>query len=159
MLRRRLTGWLLVLSGVTVVVLLVTSLVIGPLGSRLAANANLPTWLIATQPKIELPPDVVCSIFGWPVTNTMISAWLATLLIGAISFVATRKMKIIPSGLQNALEYIIEWLLNLCQGVAGKENGRKFFPVVAAIFLFIVVNAWISQFPFFLFSFLHRARR
>ena len=158
MLRRRLTGWLLVLSGVTVVVLLVTSLVIGPLGSRLAANANLPTWLIATQPKIELPPDVVCSIFGWPVTNTMISAWLATLLIGAISFVATRKMKIIPSGLQNALEYIIEWLLT-CVRAWLVRKWPQVFPGGSGHLSLYSSKCLDKPVPLFLFSFLHRARR
>jgi len=47
------------------------------------------------------------------------------------------------------LEAALGWLLNFCQEVAGEKNGRRFFPVVATIFLFVITNAWLSLLPGF----------
>ena len=58
-------------------------------------------------------------------------------------------MKIVPSGLQNFLEFVLESLYNFVQGVAGEENSRKFFPVIATIFLFVMLNAWIGLLPIY----------
>jgi F-type H+-transporting ATPase subunit a len=33
--------------------------------------------------------------------------------------------------------------------VAGEKNGRRFFPIVATIFLFVLMNAWLSLLPGF----------
>jgi F-type H+-transporting ATPase subunit a len=60
-------------------------------------------------------------------------------------------MKLVPKGLQNFAETIIELLLDFVEGVAGKENGRRFFPVVATIFLYVLFNAWLALLPVFNF--------
>jgi F-type H+-transporting ATPase subunit a len=59
----------------------------------------------------------------------------------------TRRIKLIPSRLQNLLEFMIEYMYDFCEDVAGKEYGRKFFPIVMTILLYILVNAWMSLIP------------
>jgi F-type H+-transporting ATPase subunit a len=56
-------------------------------------------------------------------------------------------MKLVPKGLQNVVESLIEFMSNFVEGIAGAEKGRKFFPVVATIFLFVFANAWLSLIP------------
>lgn len=85
------------------------------------------------------------------ITNTLITSWLSIIVLLAVFYFATRKMKLVPKGLQNVGEWIIETLLGFVEGVAGKENGRKFFPIVATIFLYVLFNAWISLLPVFNF--------
>ena len=46
-------------------------------------------------------------------------------------------------------EFLVGWLYNFCQSVAGEKNGRRFFPVVATIFLFVSFNAWLGLLPGF----------
>jgi F-type H+-transporting ATPase subunit a len=58
-------------------------------------------------------------------------------------------MKIIPGRLQSAFEALLGWLYDFCKRVAGEENGRRFFPFVATIFLFVAFNAWLSLIPGF----------
>jgi F-type H+-transporting ATPase subunit a len=58
-------------------------------------------------------------------------------------------MKIVPGRLQAAFEFLVGWVYDLCIRVAGEENGRRFFPVVATIFLFVAFNAWLSLLPGF----------
>jgi F-type H+-transporting ATPase subunit a len=83
------------------------------------------------------------------ITNTFIAAWLSIIVLIGFFFFATRKMKLVPKGLQNLAEYIIEMMLNFVEGVTSKENGRKFFPIVATIFLYVLMNAWMGLLPFF----------
>ena len=70
------------------------------------------------------------------------------ILIG-LFYVGTRNMRMVPSGLQNFLEFILESLYNFVQGVAGEENSRKFFPIIATIFLFVMLNAWVGLLPIY----------
>ena len=51
--------------------------------------------------RTKLPPEVVFRIFNLPITNTIISAWLSIVVLVTISYLSTRKMKLIPSGIQN----------------------------------------------------------
>ncbi len=67
----------------------------------------------------------------------------------ALFYAASRKARLIPSKLQNMMEMVLEWLMNFCKEVAGEQNGRRFFPVVATIFLFVITNAWIGLLPGF----------
>jgi F-type H+-transporting ATPase subunit a len=114
---------------------------------------------IADPPHVVLPPEALVSIggeveegkavSGFPITNTMITAWITIIVLGLVSYFATRKMKLVPKGLQNVIESLIEFMSNFVDGIAGPENGRKFFPVVATIFLFVFANAWLSLVPGF----------
>jgi len=83
------------------------------------------------------------------VTNTLIASWISILVLIGFFYFATRKMKLVPRGLQNLAETVVEMLLGFVEGVAGKENGRRFFPVIATIFLFVIMNAWMGLLPIF----------
>ncbi|MBA7702175.1 hypothetical protein ES703_110932 [subsurface metagenome] len=49
-------------------------------------------------------------------------------------------MKLIPGRLQSAFELLLGWLYDFCCSAAGEKNGRRFFPVVTTIFLFVAFN-------------------
>ena len=83
------------------------------------------------------------------ITNTLIASWISIIVLIGLCYFATRKMKLVPRGLQNFLEAAVEMLLDFIEGVAGKENGRRFFPVIATIFLFVLMNAWMGLLPIF----------
>jgi F-type H+-transporting ATPase subunit a len=79
----------------------------------------------------------------------MITGWVIVVLISLFMFIATRKWTLVPSGLQNFVEAAMEAFYNLVTGIAGEENGRRFFPVVGTIFFFIVISNWLSLTPVF----------
>jgi len=140
-----------VLVGISVLILAlgVISLLSGALGKSLLGDIGLPGWLSVPQPHPELPAGVVFHLLGFPITNSIIAAWLSIIILVGIFYAATRRVKLIPTRLQSMLESALGWLLNLCQEVAGEQNGRRFFPVVATIFLFVITNAWLSLLPGF----------
>lgn len=137
--------------GVTLVFLLlfVVGFIIGPLGKSIFGDLGLPAWLSVPRPTPELPAEILFHVAGFPVTNSLIGAWITMLFLVGFSFVITRRMKLIPGRLQSAFEFLLGSLFDFCQRVAGEENGRRFFPVVATIFLFVAFNAWLSLIPGF----------
>ena len=130
-------------------VLFVVGFAIGPLGRSMFGDLGLPSWLTVDQPHPELPAEVVFHLFGFPITNSIMGAWVTIIFLVGFSYAVTRRMKLIPSRLQSLFESLLGWLYNFCQSVAGEENGRRFFPVVATIFLFVALNAWLSLIPGF----------
>lgn len=100
-------------------------------------------------PHVVLPAEDIFHIGPIPIRNTMITAWLSILVLSLLFTWGTRRMRIIPQGLQNLVEAVIEAMLNFVESVAGEKNGRRFFPVVATIFLFVITNAWTSLIPGF----------
>jgi len=132
--------------GLTVVflALLVIGIAAGPLGKSIFGDLGLPAWLSVPQPELKLPADTVFHLFGFPITNSIIAAWITIIFLVVFSYVITRRMKLVPGRLQAIFEFLVGWLHDLCVSVAGEENGRRFFPVVATIFLFVAFNAWLA---------------
>jgi F-type H+-transporting ATPase subunit a len=101
------------------------------------------------EPHIVLPADAIFHIGGFPITNTLLASWLAILVLVAMFYFGTRRMKLIPKGWQNAVETVYEALYNFVEGAAGEKNARFFFPVVATIFLYVIMSALLSLLPGF----------
>lgn len=95
---------------------------------------------------ISIGANVIFYIGPVPITNTIFSAWITMAVLVAISLLASRRMNLVPKGLQNLVEYVVELLLNVCESTAGRR-GRTFFPVVATAFLFILLANWIGLLP------------
>ena len=87
--------------------------------------------------------------FKFVVTNTILSAWLASLLLLLIFALGARKARLVPGRFQTFCEITIEGLLKFVEGVAGRQRARMLFPVIATIFLFVVANAWIGLLPIY----------
>jgi F-type H+-transporting ATPase subunit a len=98
-------------------------------------------------PNIVLAPEQIFNLFGFSVTNTLFCTVLTIIFLAVLFFFGTRRRDLVPSGLQNFLELIVEFLLNLVEGVSGKVKGRRFFPFVATFFIFIVVANLIDVLP------------
>jgi F-type H+-transporting ATPase subunit a len=122
------------------------AILVGLLAVMVASAILIP----APKMPVVLPAEKVFSVAGFPVYNTFLAATLVTLFWLVVSLVATREMKLVPSGLQNVVEAVVEFLLTTAEEVAGKQNGRRFFPFAATIFLFIVTANWMSLVPSFL---------
>ena len=95
----------------------------------------------------EEPHFTPLKMSDFAITNTMLSAWITTLLLIVLFVVAVRRAKMVPGRLQNLIEIIIEALLGFVEGVIGRERGRQVFPLIATIFLFVAFNAWIALIP------------
>jgi F-type H+-transporting ATPase subunit a len=106
-------------------------------------------FLRTPQPVISLAPEVITEVGGIEITNTMITAWIITLFLVVVALLATRNMKLVPSGLQNLVEAAVEAFYDLVKGVAGENKARIFLPVAGTIFFFIAFSNWAGLLPLF----------
>ncbi len=106
-------------------------------------------FLPSPEPHVHLPAEEVFDISGFPVTNCIIASWLAIVVLLAMFIVGTRRMKLVPKGFQNLIEWIYETLYNFAEQAAGPHKARLFFPLFATIFLYVVMAAWLSLIPGF----------
>lgn len=101
------------------------------------------------QPEIIVPAEVITAIGPLNLTNSLLTSWVVMALIILVSLLATRSMKLIPSGIQNFVEAVIAFLVGQVEEIAGEKNGRRFFMVVATIFIYVIFNNWFGLMPFF----------
>lgn len=101
------------------------------------------------QPEIIVPAEVITTVGPLNLTNSLITSWVVMALIILISLLATRSMKLIPSGIQNFVEAVVAFLVGQVEEIAGEKNGRRFFMVVATIFIYVIFNNWFGLMPFF----------
>ena len=87
--------------------------------------------------------------FEFAITNTMLSAWITSLLLVALFVFGIRRARMVPGRLQNLIEIAIESLMGFVEGVIGRDLGRRVFPLIATIFLFVAFNAWIALLPIY----------
>jgi F-type H+-transporting ATPase subunit a len=81
-----------------------------------------------------------------PITNSMLMAWLAMLVLGVFAYFAGRNPQLVPTGAQNLLEYVLEALMSLVESTAGHYS-RRIFPLIATLFLFILTANYMNLLP------------
>jgi len=126
--------------------MIIISFIGSEVGSGIVGSKPL-SLLNIEAPKYQPAPER--PFHNLPITNTMITAWISIVVLGGLFFIGTRNMKLVPAGLQNFLELIVEAAANFIEDPAGKKHGRWFFSVCTTIFLFVVANAWVSLIPGF----------
>jgi F-type H+-transporting ATPase subunit a len=130
--------------GIVTVVLFIVGAVTGVVGAKVFGHEPLlPT------PEFHIAPQTIFHLGAFKVTNTLLSAWLTTVVLVVFFAMATRRMALVPKGLQNVVEVVVEQLYNFVVSVVGEDNGRRFFPLIATIFLFVAFNAWIALLPIY----------
>jgi F-type H+-transporting ATPase subunit a len=137
---------IVIIVAVVVLAIVVIGFLSGSIGQAMF-GIDFPSWLVIEKPEIHLAAPHLFTIFGFPITNTMLAGWITVIFLVLGSWLITRRMKLVPNRVQTVFEFILGWIYDFCESVAGKENGRKFFPVVCTIFLFVAFNAWLSLIP------------
>ncbi|PYN78598.1 MAG: ATP synthase F0 subunit A [Candidatus Rokuibacteriota bacterium] len=67
-------------------------------------------------------------------------------ILAAVAFAASRNVRLVPRGLQNFLEVVLEQFIQMIDDVMGVE-GRRYLPLLATLGLFIVTANLISLVP------------
>jgi F-type H+-transporting ATPase subunit a len=75
-------------------------------------------------------------------------ALFVVILLTILSFLATRRLAVYPGKFQNVMEVILGGFDSLLNEIMG-HNGRKFFPLIATLGLFILTSNLIGLVPGF----------
>jgi len=99
------------------------------------------------SPAIIVAPETV---FHWgpvDVTNTMFTSWFVVAILIIVALSVGPRLSVVPSGFSGAVEAAVEAFYNIVVQVAGEENGRRFFPLAATIFFFILTSNYFGLLP------------
>ncbi len=84
----------------------------------------------------------------FPITNSLLTSWLAVILIIVLSILIKSKLSKIPGKLQSLVETIFEGAFGMMDMVTNDRNkSKKVFPIVFAIFIFVLINDWLGLLP------------
>ena len=150
-----MTGILGKPKALLIAILIVSVLAISVIGGALGEALGL-GFLASSLLAIQLPAEMIFEgddfatpLGAWNLMNTMLTTWLAMLVLIILALFIRKSLTEIPGRFQALFEIIIEFFLNLCESIAGREKGRRFFPLVFTIFIFIVVANWMGILPGF----------
>ncbi|MEK6529958.1 MAG: F0F1 ATP synthase subunit A [candidate division NC10 bacterium] len=91
---------------------------------------------------LEHPPIFVIPGVPDHVTYT----WVVMVILAGLALVASRRLELVPRGLQNFMEIVLEQFLTLIDDVLGHE-GRRYLPLLATLGLFIVTSNLMGLVP------------
>ncbi len=104
------------------------------------------TLLLPIAADIPLNAEGLLSGFDW-LTN---SVFVSLLVVGIVLFFsrrATKVVKLVPEGPQNAFEAILEVLYGTIEEIVGPKMVRRIFALLATLFLFILASNWFALLP------------
>ena len=83
------------------------------------------------------------------VTNSMLVTWIVALVVILMSQLATRNAQLVPSGLQNFWEWLVEELYGFFESIMGAELVKKTFWFFGTVFIFVLFTNWFGLIPGF----------
>lgn len=97
---------------------------------------------------ISLEAETLWTIFGFPFKNSILLSLVTTTLLVGSGLLIARSLKLVPVGIQHGAELIVDGLLDFTTSILGdRKTAVAFFPLIATIFLFILLNNWIGVLP------------
>ncbi len=95
---------------------------------------------------LNLSAEQLGTFFGMPITNTLVTSWIITILLIVIAFFVGKNIKMIPGKIQSLFEVMFDFIMNFMEQILeSKKLAHKFFPLIVTIFLF-VFTANVTEF-------------
>ncbi|HEY7727443.1 MAG TPA: F0F1 ATP synthase subunit A, partial [Candidatus Eisenbacteria bacterium] len=110
-----------------------------------AGVQHLPNWVVLLNDYFPNNPVV-----HWMHENEyLVFAWLAGIIFLVVTWVAMRRPKPVPGQLQNAIEWMVESMEDVCGGLLGKHAPR-YLPFIFALFFYILTMNLLGIIPGFM---------
>jgi F-type H+-transporting ATPase subunit a len=94
--------------------------------------------------------QLIIHIMGQDLTfnlESMMMTWIVIISLISFGYLAARKRNIIPNLVQVAGELIIGIFYDLTEDALGKELGKKYAPLICALFMFLFLCNWLGIIP------------
>ncbi len=95
---------------------------------------------------ISLAAEKIAHIGPLPITNSLLMTWGVMVILLVLAITSTRKLSLIPTHFQSIMEIVLEGLYSFFSTVVG-HHVKMIFPLVASLFLFIIVSNWSGLLP------------
>ncbi|KHG42469.1 MULTISPECIES: F0F1 ATP synthase subunit A [Nostocales] len=74
--------------------------------------------------------------------QVFLTSWFVIAILVIASLAATKNVQKIPSGIQNFMEYALEFIRDIAKNQIGEKEYRPWVPFIGTLFLFIFVSNW-----------------
>ncbi|MDO8503329.1 MAG: FoF1 ATP synthase subunit a, partial [bacterium] len=114
--------------------------------------------------EIIIKAEEIFKIGSYVITNSLLLSFAVLLFLSILAIFLRKNVKLIPGKIQNVFEMIIEFLLSIIDSVLGEEDksssspfaaarvsdrkkSEKYLPLIATIFLFVLISNWFGLLP------------
>jgi F-type H+-transporting ATPase subunit a len=92
---------------------------------------------MAAVHSISAHAEALFKIGPLPVTNSMVVTWIVTIGLVLLVRAASKNMKLVPTGAQNFVEFLVESIYEMLEGIIGHQFIKRTFPFLATVLIFI----------------------
>jgi F-type H+-transporting ATPase subunit a len=96
---------------------------------------------------LETSAHALFKIGPIPVTNSIITSWFVALVLIVAIRLAIRRPKLVPTRSQAVVENLVQWMVDLTEPIVGPKVAKPAFPLLIALFTFILIQNWSGLFP------------
>ncbi|XWO29446.1 F0F1 ATP synthase subunit A [Rhodococcus sp. BGS-1C] len=95
------------------------------------------------------PPALLFEGTPFELDRLMLIRILMTLILVVLFAFAMRSPKVVPRGLQNVIEYMLDFVkVQIADEILGKEQGKRFLPIIMTIFFAVLFMNLSGIIPF-----------
>ena len=82
------------------------------------------------------------------VDHLIVTEWAIIAILAVFAFSASRKMEMVPTGLQNVLEWIVTFTYDFFTSlIESEEAAKKWAPLLSTFFMFIIISNYSGLIP------------
>jgi F-type H+-transporting ATPase subunit a len=96
---------------------------------------------------IAIAPEVLFTVGPVNVTNSMLMTFIVMGFLLILGAALARGAKLVPGRWQSLFEVAASFILDLVESTGGRNFGRRIFPLVGAIFAFILIANYTGLLP------------
>ncbi len=111
--------------------------------------ALIATGFFATESlaAVSPAPEALFSVFGLPITNSMVTSWVVVVLLIIGVRMMVGKPQLIPGRGQAIIENLLVGLREMVEPIIGKKAVGAALPLVIGFFVYILIQNWSGLFP------------
>jgi len=103
-------------------------------------------WPAVPKPHVVLGGEPISIHLPPWLMNSILQTLIVDAILILIAITVRARLNLVPKGVQNFMEMVIEYFYGLAEQIAGKA-ARTYFPWIMTIFLFVIVSNWTGFFP------------
>jgi F-type H+-transporting ATPase subunit a len=95
-------------------------------------------------------PQFAIQLFGLNLVfnvETIIMTWIVMASLIVLGFMATRRIGFLPNPFQAFGELLVGTMYDLCIDALDEELGKRYFPLICALFMFLLLSNWLGIIP------------
>ena len=112
-------------------------------GYLTAASLTHPMANAAVSPA----PESLFTVFGLPITNSMFTSWVVSLLLIGVIRLMVKTPQLVPTRGQEIIENLVVGIHDIVAPITGKAAAKAAFPLLIGLFTYILIHNWSGLFP------------